>query len=76
MYQNRGRFDLLIISLNLVGWLLPRGSALFDMKHKPAPKTTDAALFRDAPLSARLLQAKARKELRNKARKAYKAANL
>lgn len=45
------------------------------MKNKPAPKADDARLFRDAPLAARLLQARARKELRNKARKAYKAAN-
>lgn len=45
------------------------------MKNKPAPKADDAALFRNAPRSARLLQAKARKELRNKARKAYKDAN-
>lgn len=44
------------------------------MKNKPAPRLDDAALFRDAPLSARLLQAKARKELRLKARRLYKAA--
>lgn len=43
------------------------------MKPNPALKATDDRLFRDAPLSARLLQAKARKELRLKARRAYLA---